>query len=267
MGNENQRFLSAFPEQARLTPELIRDVAKSHPLYAIFFTPRSGSSWLMDMCQQAELGRPMEWFSTSMLSRDFAPMGLPSAVRLGAKSLDDYVARIAALSAPGEPVGIKLPWWDLKAILPQIEWSSIAGSFKSFFYLTRKDTVAQAISIFRSSESNLWHSFQDDKGAKQKFETVDYDAAKITKWLRHIQACEDSFEKLFASCGLAPIRLFYEDVEANPTSVLMQVNAALGQPPRVIEPRSTLNRLRTDLNSEWAARYRREQGEGAALKV
>jgi len=128
------------------------------------------------------------------------------------------------------------------------------------FYLRRRNILAQAISLYRSVESGLFHSYQES-GAATPFVAPAYDQEKIAGWLAHIVECEAGFEALFAGCGSAPFALFYEDMLAHPAACLALIEQRItGRPPAAAEaaPASSLRRLAGAESLAWEERFRRE---------
>jgi LPS sulfotransferase NodH len=77
-----------------------------------------------------------------------------------------------------------------------------------FCWLRRRDTVRQAVSLFRARASNQWHSAQPRQSPPDRLE-FDYPAIKelvaaITQW-------NSSWDRYFGDLAISPMALYYED--------------------------------------------------------
>ena len=117
-------------------------------------------------------------------------------------------------------------------------------------YLSRRDEVAQTVSLTMALQTDAFFSFQD-----RAREPV-YDYEIMLGNFIHILDVKRQWEEIFAAEGIDPLRLVYEDLD---WGSLLAVADFLGIGligTRVEVPR--MERQHTDLNDAWAARFREE---------
>lgn len=236
---------------------LAEDLAKpAGPLlYIIYFTPRSGSTWLNDTLRQAKgLGFPKEWFNPSFVNQN--------ARQLNAANIETYIEMLRRRSHSVNGFSFQITANQIRHVFGTSD--AFLGHFPSdlpAFYLRREDMVLQAISLAKAVGSNVFHSTLATDADRIKADTTfDYDGAKFAYWLKHIFALERAQEEMFARHALAPIRLSYEAITAaGPAPVVQLFRDRLGQKPRRagdVAPRH--EKIGTDRNLAFAERLRAE---------
>ena len=224
-------------------------------LFAIYFTPRSGSSWLTDTLVQAGgLGFPQEWFNPTFVTQN--------AITLNASSMDEYIALLrrrhpglGGFSFEITADHIRHSFGDARAYLERFP-----AALPSF-YLRRNDIVLQAVSLAKAVESKVFHSpYSSLEDRNRADTTVEYDGAAIAKWLRHILHQERALEEMFAQHGISALRLSYEGITtAGAEAVVALFRAHLGQKERDsagIRPKH--EKIGTDRNLTFAETFRRD---------
>lgn len=211
-----------FPDGDVLHRAVLDRLAAKNQLYVIFFTPRSGSSWLTELAMSSgALGAPNEWFNYAWLETIEPILGCLNARATGKTNLDDYVTdTIERYRSTDRVMGIELDIYQAKMLCELMEDSRSGLQELTFFYLRRENLVAQGISLYRSVASGFWHSINQDEEARTRFQDLAFEANAIEESVRYVRHCEDEFEQLFQSCPISPRRFFYEDIVANPAPVL-----------------------------------------------
>lgn len=184
----------AFPDHERHARAILdqfagnrRDVAP--PLsgrgYLLCITPRSGSSMLADV-----LGRTQ---SVGVAREHF---------RADGASIPNWMSTC----------GLK---GDLFQMFPLISEGVFAGPGCIFkhIYLTRRDHIGQAISLARAVKTNEWHSH--DTPAPDPELIID----EVLGYVRYLRTMESDWETVFTTLGIAPLRLYYEDLVSGAASV------------------------------------------------
>ena len=184
----------AFPDHERHARAILdqfagnrRDVAP--PLsgrgYLLCITPRSGSSMLADV-----LGRTQ---SVGVAREHF---------RADGASIPNWMSTC----------GLK---GDLFQMFPLISEGVFAGPGCIFkhIYLTRRDHIGQAISLARAVKTNEWHSH--DAPAPDPELIID----EVLGYVRYLRTMESDWETVFTTLGIAPLRLYYEDLVSGAASV------------------------------------------------
>jgi LPS sulfotransferase NodH len=216
--------------------------------YLIASTPRCGSHYLGHLLRGTGLlGSPLEYFSRGRMADWQA--------RLGTTAHRDLFKRL--LRRRTSPSG----WFGVKAHWPQFEPIAADAELFDFFHLqlfvqlTRSDRVAQAVSLVIAQQTSAWISFQPP--TRQPI----YDAAAIAAALAGIDHQLDCWQRFFATRGIEPLLLSYDDLVADPAVSVRRVLACCGLPAADLPIHATLlpQRQASPLNQAWAERFRAEQ--------
>lgn len=245
-------------DPARFRSDMQRTGARM--TYAIFFTPRSGSSWLTEVVRGTRcLGRPEEWFNPS-----FVP-GV--AQSMNANKLADYVKMLKRKQAPGGLFGFEITYYQMRATFGgEGPFLALFPPETPAFHLVRENIVLQAVSLAKSVATSVYHSAgsaeADIRRADEEFR---YEAPLIRHWLEHILDQETRFERFFERNGLAPVRLSYERMmAAGRDGTLAVIAARLGI---ALEPGAGRRtgtgaghrKIGTDKNRAFAERFAAEE--------
>lgn len=234
--------------------------------------PRTGSTLLCRLVEQTgQAGVPKEYLNP-MQVRDWEARLAPDAltrlrhrllrgplVPLAGRGpwtearLEAYLRRVQARrSSPDGWFGLKIHhhhfqrWfldtgWSVDRLLRPAAW----------VMLTREDHVAQAVSWYRALQTGRWVAEQ-----AQQLPPV-YDRRAIAARLRAIEHAEAAWERWFTAQRLAPLRLRYEALTADPDAAVRAVLAHLGLPPPApLPPSPPMIRQADDLSQAWIARFR-----------
>lgn len=195
--------------------------------YFIAITPRSGSSWLTELLASTHIaGNPEEWFNPNHLS------GILENYKCD--NVFDYMKSIKARQCTANSVfGIEASFYQLKLVLEENSFNSILKDPKVIAW-TRKDFVAQGISLFKAVETGYFHSLQ---GNKMAIKEAEYNATKIKEWILHILYQEAHWETFFKTQGITPLRLTYEDLVSDTLGILKKILAYID----VLKPDIDLN--------------------------
>jgi len=256
----------AFTENAILHRETLERLTSSSYVYAMFITPRSGSTWLTELATvDGRLGMPHEYFNYDWLGNVYPNLGYapPSS-----RDIDRFVSDIAEkYRSPQGVVGVQLSSPQARML---IELSEDLCAYKdrlAFFYLRRRNVLAQAISLYRSADSGYFHSHEQDTEAQKRFDELGYLPERILFWLKKAIILERDCEALFNEYGVQPRRFYYEDIVADRSGVMewlyTNVMAHFGRPadlrPIGQQPPWTTQKLSDDRNAEWQKRLRTEK--------
>lgn len=221
--------------------------------YVIHFTARSGSSWLTDLIvSTGRLGKPGEWFNTNFVPK--------IAQGVNANDIPSMIKMLKRKHAPGGIFGAEITYGQLIATFGSHSafLECFPATTKSFF-LVREDVVAQAVSLAKAVKTNLFHSRSSAEVAESE-DGFGYDPAEISKWLHHLWSHERGSEEFFASVGIRPIRLSYEQlITADPNDVLRMFSQALGETWDGVATPPSRVKTGTAQNAEFAERFRKER--------
>jgi LPS sulfotransferase NodH len=217
--------------------------------------PRSGSTYCaIRLWQSGLLGAPMEYLNFRVMGEVFRRLayepdeqGYIPPARVHAYWHDIQRLRTSANGMfgykmfPGNYVEMARRYPDfLPAITPNF-----------IVYLTRRDDLGQAMSYSRAQRSKVWFAGIEN--------TVDvpYDFDHIRLCLRNVRTQKASWEAIFDKAGVAPIRIFYEDLLANETIVVHDVLRHMGiriDPSAALEIPMVM-RQTDGVHAEWRSRF------------
>jgi LPS sulfotransferase NodH len=240
--------LAAFRrERARKAPARLR--------YVIWFTPRSGSSWLTDIATASgRLSQPGECFNP-----DFMPEMTRNA---RAATMDQYIQILSRRRNTYGVFGVQITWHQMQRSFDG------ADRFMRYFdgspaiWLIREDIVMQAVSLAKKEQTRIGHSVQSSAEARAAADAqVSYDADLIAFFLRSLHRAEQGTEEIFADYGLTPLRLSYERNMAMGGSHVLNAMAhhlKVKPIPHGAGDQSDHVQIRTELNAAFADRFRAE---------
>ena len=229
-------------------------------------TPRSGSTLLCGLLRSTGVaGRPESYFRRDDLDEYANRWG----VLRGADGTVDasYVqAAVAAGSTPNKVFAARIMWGTMSELTDALRLaagSSTASDVEllteafgptRFVHLRRGDTLAQAVSWARAEQTHIWHPGEQVAPGGQE---PHFDPDLIGRMVETITAHETAWQAWFTQQGLAPHKVTYEDLAADPTGVTGDVLKFLGLG---LPPAGTITvgdrRQADDLNADWIARFR-----------
>jgi trehalose 2-sulfotransferase len=258
--------------KSRWSPELKPTMINS---YIICSTPRSGSTLLCKLlASTGRTGNPNSFYHRQEFMREWAAeWGLPEEAKLGADYDREYLAGAITAGKGGTPIfGMRLQR-DYAAMLSQTldrihpGLPSDANRFERAFgevlylHLSRRDKVAQAVSLVKGEQTGLWHLNADGTelervGVPRK---PFYDFESIYREFASLQRQDRAWEEWFDQQGIAPLRIEYEALSEDPAGTVAQVCEALGV--SVPEPDSLkigVAKIADAESAEWVRRFRAE---------
>jgi len=251
----------------------------SNPVaYMICTAPRSGSTLLCRMLAATGIaGDPESLFYESSVGDWAVRMGVDPGMSPERACLAAVMQAAILQGRGGTPVfGLRQQWPSFGLLCRQLallhpgatsDRARLEHSFGPlrFIHLTRADKLAQAVSLLKAQQTGLWHRAADGSEWERTAAHRDpgYDAQGIAGWIDRLTAYERGWNDWFAREGVAPLRLSYEALSADPRAGLRQVLAGLGLDPRAADAVSPEVRKMADATSEaWIARFTAEHGRG-----
>jgi LPS sulfotransferase NodH len=217
--------------------------------YAICTEPRSGSTYLTRLLvSTGVLGLPREFFN---------PRGkLPKET--SGYGPDRMIEAVLTYGRTDNGVyGVKV-FTDTFAN-PAQDWCKVLPNL-SFIHFEREDLLGQAISWTRAVQTGVYVSTDAPSG--EAF----YDAAAIGYFLLEGARRQARWRLFFARNGLAPLRLSYEGLVADPAGAVAAIAALVDAPQARIDPgRVGLEVQRDALSQDWRERYLAEMGDLSRL--
>lgn len=239
--------------------------------YLICATPRTGSSLLCGLLESTGVaGCPESYFRQPDEQAWAARWGIVSRSD-NAFSYADYVR--AALAAGRTDNGVfaaRIMWGTmaevvskLAAVHPDLAGMDVdllhrAFGETRFIYLRRGDAVAQAVSLLRAEQTNVW--FETTQAAlKEPEREPRFDLDELRARVHLVRDHNAAWQEWFASTGIQPYSMLYEELDANPVGVTRGVLDFLGlELPVSTEIVVRHRRLADHLSAQWINRYRAE---------
>lgn len=220
--------------------------------YILLAEGRSGSSWLGTLTDSTGvMGKSNEWISQKLLG-----------LRMKDHSKADYVAEIVKrASTENGRFAIK--------IFPRhlFEFAEVYGDDfidvlraehgVSIFHLEREDTVRQAISFLRGTQTRQW----DSNRVQEKKAT--YDFSEVARCLFYIEESKAFWRSYLKLRDMNQTTFVYEDLVGDPSPFVDAVARALDvEAPSY----STSYEIQRDnITEEWVARLRQDLRSSSPL--
>ena len=237
-------------DQDRLRQIEILPEPRSRFLIAI--TPRSGSSYLCDMMTKIKLfGIPGE-----VMNQEFIPRIIK---RIPGRNPEEYIRNVMRFRKTKNGVsGLKASWFQFQNFINAMDDRTFMAGFK-YIYLTRRDIAAQAVSLYKATESSVFHTnIQHSQEAITKLQLLGYDYEKIKEWYIHIDRQEKGWQEYFYERRIIPLCVTYEDIDEDLYRVVKRIATFVGVNPHNIkmpEDSSVFKKMRDPRNTEWAHRF------------
>ena len=242
--------------------------------YILCATPRSGTTLLCDLLSgTGQAGRPQSFFRSQDIERRATAWGLqPTDFKDQAKFERAYLQAVLQDGAgDSEVFGLRLMWGTLAELLdrlaplypgaPKDERLERAFGPLVYIHVSRRDKVAQAISLSKAEQSGLWHVGADGSERQRSAPPAParYDADRIAELVEELERDDFAWNDHFARRRIAPVRVEYEALAASPRAELGQLLIALDLPPELADGVAVRTSKMGDVESDaWAERYRRQ---------
>jgi len=190
--------------------------------YVIFITGRCGSTLLSNLIKDTHLaGAPEEYFNVDNISR--------LNRRYRAKSFLSYLQNIVESSKCRGRFGSEIDWWQLRQLDLIFGFSGIFPPAKTkFFYMTRRDIVAQAYSFAAAKSTGIWHHYSGTPTIEAGNPSPSLTDKRIWGEIVLLLESEKQMERFFTQNAIKPIRLDYEMLMASRMNVLKLILLNLG---------------------------------------
>jgi trehalose 2-sulfotransferase len=239
--------------------------------YLICATPRTGSSLLCGLLNStAVAGHPESYFREPDEQEFAIRWGIANPAD-GAFSYADYVhAAMATGSTVNGVFAARIMWETLGEVVAKLAPVDLAFAGSDvdivnrafgrtrFVYLWRADVVAQAVSLLRAEQTNVW--FETEQARQEPEQEPRFDFGQIRERARLIEEHNTAWRQWFASTGVQPHLVRYEDLDTAPVSITRGVLGFLGlELPAgrqiVVQHRS----LADEINAQWIDKYRLQE--------
>jgi len=221
----------------------------------IAMLPRTGSTALCSLLEATEvLGIPREYLNPRGPLR-------PWARRLSASTLPDYVEALRReRTTPNGVFSFKTLYPDLEPLLALGPLEDSLGPV-AFIYVTRDDTIAQAISAYIADASGVWHRDRNGNPFRSRGggdPNPAYDEERIRAERDEIIRMQAAWEQFFTQHSIEPLRITYERFVADANGTVTEIARHVGVEwdGEVRLDAAETSRLADARNERWAARLR-----------
>jgi LPS sulfotransferase NodH len=222
--------------------------------YIVASSYRSGSTYFCSqLWNTGVLGAPAEYLNMG----GGRMLRLVMERRLQATSPEDYFVKLFACRTSRNGVfGMKAHYQHFEQALDWCPSMIKLLSPVTYIYVTRRDAIAQAVSMAKAIQTNRWTSMDAD--VKTAFQ---YDKRLIGECLAEIQRQKIGWLRWFELNNITPFVLTYEDLITNTASAISSAVTLLDVQgdERCELHLPVIEKLSDAVNVEWAARFRHEE--------
>jgi trehalose 2-sulfotransferase len=189
--------------------------------YCILITPRSGSTWLSRRISRLDvLSCPEEYFIADEFTN--------TLTYNPGRDIYEVFDIVAQKNCTNDRLfGFEMSYFDLEEFEREARLVDVMLGERYFFYLNRRNFVAQAISLHTAVESRVFHAI-GGAGALQSRPAVPYDDNKIMYWVCHILQQEFGIRQWLRANKVKPVRLCYEELLENIDGAVARIARHLG---------------------------------------
>jgi LPS sulfotransferase NodH len=237
--------------------------------YFVCATPRTGSSLLLGLLESTGVAGHPEAYFREPDEQQWAGRWQIAGPADPAFDYADFVrAAVATGTTDNGVFGAKLMWGTLDEVVAKLTpgYPDLAGHDLEllnrafgrirFVYLRRADVLAQAVSWLRAEQTNAWYI--GDAGSNKQ--APRFDATRIGELMQMIDEHNTAWREWFASVGISPHLVRYEDLDADLAGITRGILDFLELDlPAGREIRQRHQRQADGLTVEWLQRYRAEQ--------
>ena len=242
----------------------------SAPSYLVCATERSGSTLLCELLAGTGVaGRPEEFFECLSATgrvrqpREYfpadadpgilellAPLQPPQATVPWDRRLREALERGRT---PNGVWGSKMMWAYLPGFLAHGDPEAQLGPLR-WLHVERRDTLAQAISLWRAVQTAQWRAEDRDAHVEPVFH-----AGAIAHLKARQEAHAAAWRAWFAERGIEPLEIVYEAFVEDPDPTICRVLDHIGVPSAGVEiPHPPMRRQADARSQEWVDRFREE---------
>jgi LPS sulfotransferase NodH len=227
--------------------------------YMLATIPRSGSTLCaIKLWQSGQLGAPMEYLNFRIMGRFLSRLGYDAGAGgyPSADQISSYWGKVSDLrTSPNGVFGYKMfmsNFLEISRKYPHF-LQRITPSFVIF--LTRRDTLAQALSYSRAIRSKAWFA------GVPNAQVPSYDYHHIARCMTMIEDQQRFWEQLFLRTGVTPLRISYEDLVAPGSRTVQALLTRMGLP---YDANATLDiplieKQADSVTDEWRERFQADR--------
>ena len=185
----------------------------------------------------------------------------------------DYLERVIyEATTPNGVLGVKVHWYQFEHLARRVrarralkqlpDRSLLTTVFPNLHYihLMRRDTIRQAVSYARASDTQLWSELENPVGLSRRVlaRTPRFSVAKLDRMLEIIVEHHRNWRRYFQQIGVSPLELFYEDLALDYETSARRILEFLHVPVRAghLIGLTRLRKQSDELSEAWVRRYR-----------
>jgi len=249
-------------------------VSGSPRAYIICATPRTGSTLLCRLLKSTGRAGDPDSFISRFIPEWAEEWGVPPAETMTPEAFAAayFEAAIRAGRGGTEIFGLRLMRenvGDLDGMIDLVHPGLPPGRARFerafgpllYIHLSRRDKVAQAVSLVKAEQTGLWHVAPDGSELERLAPPAEpqYDFERLHREVLELEAFDAEWNTWFAAQGIEPHRIVYEDLSADPAGELARLCAALGiDAPHSLDVKPAVAKLADATSREWAERYLRQ---------
>lgn len=247
------------------------------PAYLLCATPRSGSTLLCDLLAQTGVaGNPHSYYRREDILEWADEWGVATTPGPGSEAFErNYLDAVLRIGRGGTDVfGLRLMWGTLGELVERLavlfpdasnQPARLAQAFGAplYVHLSRRGKAAQAVSRLKAEQGGLWHRNADGSERERTAPPTPevYDGDRLAAIFAELEADDAAWNAWFDRHGIAPLRLVYEELSADPRAALASMLDALGLDPALAaKTERKTARLADETSREWTARLRADLG-------
>ncbi len=217
-------------------------------VFAICCTTRSGSTYLCELLESAGIGRPDEYLNPTgqVCGEPFwrGELGLPEHFH----NKQVYWQELLIQRSQNNQFGVKVARTNL------LEFILKQAPDARLLWIRRRDTLRQAVSLYRARESGQFRHWQP-----APTEPVKFDKSAILRCRESIEAANVRWLDFFRERTLHPLTVWYETVCAHPRDEILRIARWMGLDPCKVGHLSTSCQVQRDATTDqWIDRIGRE---------
>jgi LPS sulfotransferase NodH len=155
--------------------------------------------------------------------------------------------------------GVKFMWSQYQPLLHRGFGAEVWGAPVSWVSIRRADHLRQAVSFCMAEQTRQWTATEERRA------TAQYAPDRIAGLMQSFADHERLWDRYFQQIGVQPLRVTYEQLDADYERTVADVLAHLGCAGAPVVPRA-LERQSDEVTEEWIERYRRERGGPAGIE-
>ena len=192
--------------------------------YLICSSLRSGSTLLSEHLLASGLaGAPYEYLNDAHM------MAYAERTGRAVTDIGSYMMEIERLRTTGNGVfGMKAHYRQTVRMVKSPDlMRQFLGHFAKVIHITRRDRIAQAVSLFKANQTGLWTSRHAALGAEAA-PAPGYDARQIAASLASVVDEDQGWSEVLSDAGSDVLQVTYEDLAHDPAPELARVLGHLG---------------------------------------